>query len=250
MDASPGVGGAAGVGGDGWVLPASLGGPVPNGDVYRAIREDVTALVSAHPEAVADLAVPACPAWTVKDVVAHLTGVAADAMAGNLAGAATDPWTEAQVAARRDRSLAEVVEEWSMRGPLVEEAFTALGPELDARALLDAWTHQHDIRAALGLAPAPDPVGRWHTAQTLVELVRGRVAAARVPPVRVVLDGSARLEGGRHLTVTTTAHEWARGLLGRRSRRQVLAWSWTGLDPAGFVDELLVFRWSSTDQRG
>jgi uncharacterized protein (TIGR03083 family) len=220
-----------------------------DGEVYRAIRQDLLDELGADPAAVADLRVPACPEWTVKDVLAHLGGVAADALAGNLDGVSTDAWTAAQVDARRSWTLAEVLEEWARNGPVLDEALTALGAELDPRALLDAWTHQHDVREALGRGPAPEPVGRWHTARTLLDRVGDEVAAGRLPPLRVVLDGSVRLDAGGATVVRTSTHEWARALLGRRSRRQVLAWSWTGTDPAGFLDGLQVFAWSAVDQR-
>ena len=45
--------------------------------------------------------VASCPDWTVREVTAHLVGVTADALAGNLADAGTDPWTAAQVDKRR-----------------------------------------------------------------------------------------------------------------------------------------------------
>src|SRR5438132_399041 len=72
-------------------------------------------------------AVPTCPRWTVHDVVAHLTGVCADILTGNLEGVATDPWTEAQVSSRKNRTMAELVEEWNELGPQVE-AITAAFP--------------------------------------------------------------------------------------------------------------------------
>ena len=43
-------------------------------------------------------AVPACPGWSVRDVVAHMTAVAEDWAAGSLAGPPTDEQTAAHVA--------------------------------------------------------------------------------------------------------------------------------------------------------
>ena len=43
--------------------------------------------------------VPLSPAWTVRDVAAHVCGINADVVSGNLAGLGTDDWTAAQVAA-------------------------------------------------------------------------------------------------------------------------------------------------------
>src|SRR5436305_4505296 len=85
--------------------------------LYLDTRDRVIALLAdAGPEA-ATVSVPACPAWTVKDVVAHLTGLCADVLSGNIAGAATDEWTGAQVDARRQVPLADVVAEWDDLAP-------------------------------------------------------------------------------------------------------------------------------------
>ena len=81
------------------------------GALYADGRGRISDLVSGLGEEAA-APVPACPQWSVHDVVAHLTGVCADILAGNIAGVATDPWTDAQVCARRDRSVEEVLAEW------------------------------------------------------------------------------------------------------------------------------------------
>lgn len=63
--------------------------------------------------------VPACPEWTIKDVIAHLAGLAADWRAGNLAGYSGDASTARQVAERRDRSIDDLLAEWAdqLSGP-------------------------------------------------------------------------------------------------------------------------------------
>jgi hypothetical protein len=66
------------------------------GTVYEGGRRRILELVADLDDRAVATPVPACPEWSVQDVVAHLTGVCADIMAGNVAGAATDPWTAAQ----------------------------------------------------------------------------------------------------------------------------------------------------------
>ncbi|MFD0205215.1 MULTISPECIES: maleylpyruvate isomerase N-terminal domain-containing protein [Saccharothrix] len=46
---------------------------------YRTVRENVKALL-ADPEAAVDVRVPACPEWTVRDLVAHLVDNAVSAL--------------------------------------------------------------------------------------------------------------------------------------------------------------------------
>lgn len=81
------------------------------GELYAAGRQRVCELVGGLSENEAATPVPACPAWTVRDVLAHLAGVSADIVTGNLEGVTTEPWTQAQVDARRGASIAAL--DWS-----------------------------------------------------------------------------------------------------------------------------------------
>ena len=50
--------------------------------LYRTTRERVTGLVTGLDGATLGTPVAACPAWAVRDVVAHLAAIAEDALAG------------------------------------------------------------------------------------------------------------------------------------------------------------------------
>jgi hypothetical protein len=63
---------------------------------YRLVYHRVEALLRQRPE-VADRSVPACPAWTIRQTVAHLAGVAQDIVSLNVENKAADCWTQAQV---------------------------------------------------------------------------------------------------------------------------------------------------------
>src|SRR4051794_6630153 len=85
-----------------WSNPPILREMEESGSIYAAGRVRLTELVTeADPEG-RTVPVPGCPHWAVKDVVAHVTGVCADVLAGNLDGVTTEPWTAAQVGQRRD----------------------------------------------------------------------------------------------------------------------------------------------------
>lgn len=71
------------------------------GDAYHGVRMRVTDLVSAAGDHAVLKIAPATPDWTVKDNLAHLTGITADIVNGNLNEVGTDEWTAAQVDARR-----------------------------------------------------------------------------------------------------------------------------------------------------
>src|SRR5439155_1746111 len=105
-------------------------------------------LVRDLPDAELATTVPASPAWSVKDVVAHVTGVAADAAAGRIPpdvdlvlslsnpehAARREVLTAAQVQERRDRTIHQILDEWaSSLVPLLsmirgERPFPGYGP--------------------------------------------------------------------------------------------------------------------------
>ena len=80
-------------------------------------------------------------------MTAHLAGACDDVLEGRLDGVASDEWTAAQVVARADRSLDEILDEWAEVGPRVEELFGDGG--VHPQMLFDEVTHEHDVRSAL-----------------------------------------------------------------------------------------------------
>lgn len=85
------------------IRPNPVDGPVPQlapasdaAAAYRLVYARIDALLQARGR-VAELAVPACPDWTIRQTLAHLTGVAQDVVAGNMADKAGGSWTRAQL---------------------------------------------------------------------------------------------------------------------------------------------------------
>jgi uncharacterized protein (TIGR03083 family) len=178
-------------------------------------------------EAGASAAVPTCPMWTVHDVVAHVAGVVDDALAGRLDGVATEPWTAAQVDARRGRPVAEIVAEWNEAAPAFEGLLDHIGPP-GCQAVLDVVTHEHDIRTALGAAGHRDSdaveVGLTFVAPRFVE-----VAAESGLSVGVAATTGARWgDEDAPLVLAGTPFELVRALTGRRSVEQLRALDWRG----------------------
>ena len=198
-------------------------------DAYAGCRGRINDLVSTLDDQAASAPVPTCPAWTVRDVVAHLTGVVDDALSGRLEGVTTDPWTAAQVEARRGRPLPDVLAEWNEKAPSFESLLDAIG-EPGRQAVFDTVTHEHDIRTAIGAAGARDSdaigialgfLGPWFV-----------TTAAELPGVAVALrsdDGQAFGDPSSSSAVLSgTAFEILRALSGRRSLDQVREMNWTG----------------------
>lgn len=197
------------------------------GDLYREGRERVAEVVRDLDDAVAtSTTVPTCPGWSVHDVLAHLAGVPADIVAGNLDGVASDRWTAAQVDARRDATIADLLEEWERAGTQVEAFVDDLGPP-GVQLLFDTTTHEHDIRLALGL-PALTDLAVHHAISGFVFTQVGNVGEG----LRVVSAGGTFVlgEGEPTATVSAPLFDLIRALSGRRSERQIRAMRWEG-DP-------------------
>jgi uncharacterized protein (TIGR03083 family) len=141
--------------------------------------------------------VPCCPGWTVRDVLSHVVGLTDDVLAGNVEGAASEPWTAAQVERLRDVPVAELLSRWDSQAAAAGALFDAIG---EGRPPFDCCSHEHDVRHAIGRPGNRDSV--------------------------VVAAGAASV--GRGITVPDglSDFELFRSRLGRRSADQVRAYAW------------------------
>ena len=181
--------------------------------------------------------VPACPQWTVKDVVAHLTGIASDMTKGNVAGAGQDEWTAAQIEARRNASVEEILEEWEAAAGQVEPALAYIHPAAAAGTVGDAITHEHDLRAALHKPGARDTEGVSIALDSYVRSFGRRIRQAGLPTLNVK-TGSAVLRAGKEEpqgSVSGEPFELLRALTGRRTREEVSDLEWS-VDPNPYID--------------
>lgn len=187
---------------------------------YLSTQQRVAEVVAAAPPRLTD-EVPACPAWNVHDVLAHVTGVCADILAGKVEGAATDSWTQAQVDSRRGASRDDLLHEWSEAGPQVA-AFLDDFPEPYGRQVVaDLAVHEHDIRGALNCGGE-----RGSDAVVIgLEFLQSVVADAEVAALELApLD---------HV-LTVDDFELFRALTGRRSAGQIRRFNWR-VDPEPYL---------------
>ncbi|MEV4555569.1 maleylpyruvate isomerase family mycothiol-dependent enzyme [Kitasatospora sp. NPDC049285] len=194
---------------------------VPGALAYRRARQNVTALLQARPEA-AGLPVPACPGWTVSDVVGHLVEV-------GRSFAAQDPVDLWLVPHQQVPGLAGLLEEWER---LEEPIIRVLGNAWELRhamLTMDAFTHEIDVRFALG-EPVPVDHPSYPTSIDLV--VRGLANSVRthgLPAVRLATPGAGWVAGDGEPAVTVTGHrhDLLRSLTGRRTAEQIAALEWS-----------------------
>lgn len=207
---------------------------------YRALRGRITELVQGLSDEQLATVVPGCPQWSVRDLVSHLSALAADVAEGRNEGAGSDEWTARQIAERTDQGVDVLLAEWAEHGPRVDAMINDLGLE-GYRIFYDAAMHEDDLREALRMPLADSP--------THAEVLGGMAAVAGprltgLPPLKV--QGGERSWtycDGPPVAVLTAPDEGELGrvLAGRRSADQLRALDWTG-DPEPYLDALSSFR--------
>jgi uncharacterized protein (TIGR03083 family) len=218
-------------------------------EMYRAVRLRLLDLAADLGAEDAERPVPACPSWTVRDVYAHLAGVAADSLAGRVDGVATDPWTAQQVEERAGRSLHDNASEWTEAGERFDDVIRRFGDAIPPQLIIDVWNHEQDVRGALGRPGGTDgPEVPWLVDAMCAGLNDFLGEGGPTGAVRVVTDSGERVIGHGTPVATLRASdvEVARALIGRRSRRQMLTYDWEG-DAEAVVDRLHVFPFPERD---
>ena len=197
---------------------------------YRGIRDRVTQLTAPLADEAADRLAPATPEWRIRDLLAHLTGVEIDVLAGNLEGAGTDPWTEAQVAPRRHRSVEEVLTEWHESAAAFDELIPAIPDSPRSQLIFDAMTHEFDIRGALDIPGARDEESTaigFGWAADIVGMMRDGADAGALC-LRTEFGDTVVGAGEVTATVAADRFELFRAMTGRRCPEQIAAFRWDG----------------------
>jgi uncharacterized protein (TIGR03083 family) len=219
-------------------------------DAYSALQSRVREMLSTVD---CSVSVPACPGWSVRDVLAHLVGLCEDWVNHRLDGYASAAWTADQVARYDTLTPADLLERWTALVPefvrLDEDRL--MGPP--ARwAFGDAVIHQADLRGTLSAGHVP------HEAVLLSlkgSIVRWReVLNGADPPTTLMVrptDAREWILGAPNVEppviVTPTAYELFRALAGRRSISQVRAWPWSAdPDPILRLGLPYPFQWAET----
>lgn len=234
-------------------------------ELAAAMRDERTRLVSyleSVPEAAWDKQT-LCDGWTVRDMVAHLVGNAADVVAQNLDGVGSAEYNQRQIDERAGRSPAELLAEWSTAGPALEESMEALDDafwntpyepwgtvgEALQRLVEDIWVHGQDIRLPLGDDPTAGP-GLDATLDCIARELPKRCArlAPAVGSVRIVtVDGVREAKTGQDgvaLEITGDPIAIAFAGTGRvqlASAESDGEISVTPSAPAGFADALNIY---------
>lgn len=224
---------------------------------YDEARERISALVVATGDGGRG-SVPACPEWTVKDVVAHVTGIAADWRNFNLGDYGTESWTDAQVMSRRGLDLASILGEWAEHTdaitPMLTDPVAAGLPSFMPMVVItDLAAHEHDIRGALGRPGARDSEAVTVGLQAQVGGLRRNFGAVGLPTLCLEASGLRDWMIGLGDPVATLRgepFELFRATGGRRTVDEVRAMHWEG-DAEVFIPHLLQppYRWPEAPLR-
>jgi uncharacterized protein (TIGR03083 family) len=224
-------------------------------DLYITQQEALAALVLAYPDRSGNQ-VPACPAWTVADLLAHLVELSSDAVSGRLPVMdLLEQWRDEDVAQSRDQmtadqvdrvageSMEELVRRWrettSTLDPMLSGAVPFPEPApfgLAAILVTDLVIHDQDARGALVVQNAPHGPASSLAMASYLFAVDYRIRQLGLPALGVRYGSKTRLlgTGDPAATVSGTRFELLRAFGGRRSRQQILAFDWEG-DPSPYV---------------
>jgi hypothetical protein len=181
---------------------------------YRTTRARVcTLLLDADADALART-VPACPAWSVHDLAAHLVGIPAALSAGRRPSGDVGTWLQEIVEERSDIEIGTLVDEWEILDAAIAPMLQGSG----ALMFADLAVHEHDLRGALD---RPD-----HDALE-VDVMMPRTLAAFAKPLRdadlgaIVVDDAGRTwrshEAGAGWTLHVDPWEAVRAVNSRRT---------------------------------
>ena len=170
--------------------------------------------------------VPACPDWTVRDLLAHMVGLNADVVRNDEPDDHNSVWTQRQVDERRGRSVAELLDEWA---GLVEPLQQWMRDNT-TRPLGDIVIHEQDLRGALRVPGAKDTAG---LAALRDRMVGGFGAQVQdLAPVALVGDEwrwcSSGVPEDAAVVMRAPDFDLTRALMTRRSERQLRGWTERG----------------------
>lgn len=206
---------------------------------YASVRRNLAGLLRETGGA-GEFPVPACPGWDVRDLVVHLVGICRNAEANlgpGLAGQ-SGPAADGLSGLGLDALLAE----WERSGGEVE-ATLAQSEHLHKGAVMvmDAFTHELDVRLALGAAfPVGHPAFR-SAFEVVIGGLSGSVMLLGLPSFRLETEAGGWIvgDGEPAAVVRGSRADLYRSLTGRRTYQQIKQLTWSA-DPGPWLP---AFRW-------
>jgi len=195
-------------------------------DAYAATRQRIASLVSDLDDAATARQVPACPEWTVHDLVAHVSGIPEAITSGDLPGADQQAWLDGLVDARRDVPIPELLERWEA----CADATAAMIDNGVSLIVVDLVCHEHDLRAAVAQPGARGAAEVRAIIQPLLETLLPGIKKRGTGALMVDSDGVqwASHVGRPACTLHVDPWEACRALGSRRTADELRALPRTG----------------------
>ena len=216
---------------------------VDTGALYENTKVKFIATVEALPATSLQLAVPATPEWSVRDVLAHVVGLSADLNAQRFPApddVGGHAWTAGQVQRGAGRPVADLRVEWELEAPVFEDGLRAFGYEMGSHFVADLHAHYQDVRGAIGVAREQDELTVRVALDHYTGFVDGLLSGAGWGTLDVDAAGETVQLGsaGNHRArLRASPFDVLRAFSGRRSARQIRALEWEG-DVDAFLEFL------------
>ena len=203
--------------------------------------------------------VPACPLWSVSDLVAHLCGVAEDSTHGSFFSGAARAWTAPEIAAQREAWTAghvadrrgldrhRLVADLERHGQQLvrdlrrgDTAATRVPSWMLSAPVADIAAHLDDLAEALGLPQETRTLVTRSGFASFRAWLGERIAVRGLAPLRLVDrsdPGSAWLLGGEGepgAALQADGYQLYRAISGRRRLEDVRSWAWCG-EPSEYL---------------
>jgi uncharacterized protein (TIGR03083 family) len=156
-------------------------------DGYHNTRRRVSELVTSLDAAALSVRVPACPDWTVHQLVAHMAGIPEALTSGSFPAGDLQAWLDAVVKERQDVPVPELLERWEA----CESGTSSLVDGGASLMFIDVVSHEHDLRGAVGRGGARGTPEVRATVQLLLDLLAPAITEAGLGAL-VVDSGEVR----------------------------------------------------------
>lgn len=206
------------------------------GTGYAEARQRLVELMTSLSGDELATAVPACPGWRTRDVLAHVVGIATDTLSGRIEGAGSEEYTSRQISERKDNSIEEMVGEWNEHAAAFEEMLDTIHPAVSGGIVADLVTHEQDARGALGAVGGREGAASDLALDSQVRFFGRRIKEAKLPTLEVQAGSDRWVAGKEEVagSVEADRFELLRALTGRRTHDQVRAFAWS-VDPGPYL---------------